>query len=387
MKGNIRERQPGVFQLTVFVGRSPTGRQQFRYRTIHGGKRDAQREMTKFLRELQDGTGIEATNETVAQFLERWLRDYAKPNVSPRTYENYAELIRRHIVPELGSRKLDKLQAVHLQAFYARKHESGRIDGTGGLSAQTVKHLHSILHEALHYAVKWQVLPRNPAEYVDPPKREKQQLHVIDEAATLRLLAIAEPTWMWVPVLLAITTGMRRGEILALRWDDVDLDAQVATVQRSLEVTKAGGLRMKETKTGRSRRVDLAPYTVQALRAHKGAQSLHRISAGADYQNQNLVCARADGTPIPPNSVTQAFQDVRKKAGFTLRFHDLRHSHVSQLIRQGAPINVISSRIGHAGSAITMDVYGHLFPGMGRDAADRFEAGLRQAQSDEKDAV
>ena len=191
---------------------------------MEGTRKDAERELVRLVHSLNKGEYVEPSKLTVAEYLERWLADYAKPNISGKTYERYAEIVYSNLSPALGHHTLTKLQPLHIQEFYSSALTSGRRSGDGGLSAQTVLHFHRVLHAALGQAVRWQLLIRNPAAAVRPPRPQRREMQVLSEADTATWLHAARGTRLWISVLLAVTTGMRRGEIAALDWPHVDLD-------------------------------------------------------------------------------------------------------------------------------------------------------------------
>lgn len=381
MRGHIRSRgQDGrSWSIIIDLGKDAEGKRKQKWHTFHGTKREAERERTRLLNELNTGTYVEPTKLTVRQYLDRWLKEYAKSNVSAKTYQTYAEFVRLHLAPALGHHQLAKLAPLHIQEYYTRALESGRKDGKGGLSAQSVLHHHRVLHEALHQAVKWQLLARNPADAVEPPRPASTEMAALDVSETARLLEAAAGTWLHLPILLAVTTGMRRGELLGLRWQDVDLKAGKLTVQQAVEETRAG-VTFKQPKTQRSRRpIDLPPLLVEALIRHKGEQAQERLLMGAAYQDQGLVIAQPDGQVRRPDNLSHAFLKLTRAHGIKLRFHDLRHSHASHLLAAGVHLKVVSERLGHSSTRLTLDTYSHLLPGMGEDAALKVDVALRFA--------
>lgn len=214
----------------------------------------------------------------------------------------------------------------------------------------------------------------NPADAVDPPRVAKSEMQTLSSAEIKKLLTACEGSLYYIPTMLAVMMGMRRGEICALRWSDVDLDGRKIHISRSLEQTKAG-LVFKSPKTAKSRRtISMPRVLVQALRQHKGRQAQIRLLAGDLYQSQDLVCARDDGSPIPPNTMSGNFYRLFRRAGIKkVRFHDLRHSHITLLIEQGVHAKMISERAGHANIGITMDTYGHVMPAMESLSADKMD--------------
>ena len=228
-----------------------------------------------------------------------------------------------------------------------------------------------MLHEALRCAVKWGLLAVNPADAVTPPKVRRQETKILDKDQTLKLLEAARGTHLYLPILLAIATGARRGELLALRWQDVNLKAGTVTIRRTLSETREQGLLFKEPKSKKSTRVIALPaFATAALKKHKKAQAEKIMSIRATYQDNDLVLPHWDGRPWAPNLLTSAFGDFMDKLDIPrVRFHDLRHGSISMLLMEGVPFKVVSARAGHSTTAITLDVYGHLLPGADEKAA------------------
>lgn len=302
--------------------------------------------------------------QTLSEYLTTWLADYAKPNVTGKTYERYERIVEHNIKPHLGHIRLCDLKPTEIQRFYSLLLREGRKKG-GGLSPLTVQHVHRLLRKTLHQAVRWEILDRNPADGADSPRVPRKEMHALDREGLTRLLALLRGNKLYLPVLLAATTGMRRGEIMALRWSDIDLDGRVLRVARSLQQTKAG-LEFKEPKSVRGRRnIRLAQATIDALKTHRKA---------IDTGDSGLVVCRPDGTPWPPDQLSAEFHLFAKRNGFAIRFHDLRHTHASNLLRDGVPVNVVSQRLGHAEPAITLNVYSHVLPGMQEEAAAKVDA-------------
>jgi integrase len=240
-----------------------------------------------------------------------------------------------------------------------------------GLAPQTVRHMHNLLHEACRSAVMMNLLAVNPADAVTPPRVRREEVKILDKAQTLALLQAARGTRLYLPILLAIATGARRGEILALRWQDVDLQAGVLTIRRSLSETRALGLSFKEPKSKKSARsIALPAFAVAALKEHKKSQAEEKMLIRATYQENDLVLPRWDGRPWAPNLLTGLFGDFMQKQQLPrIRFHDLRHGSISMLLMEGVPFKVVSARAGHSTVGITLDTYGHLLPGADEQAA------------------
>src|ERR1700730_86180 len=251
MKGHIRERSPGHWAIVLDVRDPQTGERKRRWHSFAGTKRGAQVECARLLTELKAGTAIDPSRMTVVAFLERWI-EHMQGQVAPRSHERYAELCRKNLAPLLGGLTLTKLQPAHISAAYAKALASGRRDGQGGLSTRTVTHMHRVLREALQQAVRWQLIARNPVDACKPPRVEQAEMKVLDAGGTAALIEAARGYSMFVPILLGALCGLRRGEIVALRWKSIDLAAGKVAVIASVEQTKAG-CREKSPKSGKGR--------------------------------------------------------------------------------------------------------------------------------------
>ena len=378
--GHIRPRSAGSWEIKYDLGRDLlTGRRITRYRTIHGSKRDAQRELRRLLTAVDEGTHVDPGKLTVGEWLKQWLED-AQHRVSRKTLERYREIVEKHLAPALGAVPLGKLQPVHIQNYYARALTSGRRDGKGGLSRQTVIHHDRVLHVALKRARAVRLISSNPVEDVERPKVERREIEVLEPEEAAALLKAADGTRLHAPIFLALATGLRRGELLALRWNDIDLDRGTLTVNRSLEQTR-DGLRFKPPKTKRSRRtIALSPSVIEILQAHKVRQLKVRIALGLGRNESGLVFTRHDGDLVNPRNFSKEFTRLVKRAGGRpITFHGLRHTHFTNLLREGVHPKIASERAGHASIAITMDVYSHAVPGLQEEAALLIDASLRKA--------
>ena len=380
MKGHIRERPPGSGNwYAVINSRDPvTGKRRRRFHSLPGcdGKRKAQLECARLIAAIQGGTYIEPNKVTLAEFFERWL-EHIKPNVSPRTYERYAELARGNIVPLLGAVVIGKLQPIQVSEAYAKALISGRKDGKGGLSAQTVHHMHRVLHQALRQAVRWGMLVRNPAdlEKKERPKVERKPVATVDVGTTADMIEEAREQRLFIPMLLGSMGGLRRGEIVAFRWRTIDLDRGQAAVVASTEQTKAG-IREKDTKGSKFRTIALTPFVVQELRSWRIRQAEELLRLGIRQSTDTHVVTKADGQPIQPRSLTRAITKFMSKRGAAVRLHGLRHSHASHLLAQNIHPKIVQERFGHSSIAVTMDIYSHLMPNMQEDAAAKVDAAL-----------
>jgi integrase len=234
--------------------------------------------------------------------------------------------------------------------------------------------MHRVLRQALQQAVRWQLLVRNPADLVRPPKVERQQMHVLDAGATAELIEASRSYTVFMPIMLGVLCGLRRGEIAALRWRSVDIDAGQLAVVASTEQTKAG-CREKETKSGRCRTIALPALLIEELRQHRVEQARALLSIGVRLTQDHHVVMQVDGTPLQPNSITHAFTTFLEIHGLKrVRLHDLRHSHATHMLVAGVHPKIASERLGHSKVGITLDLYSHVLPGMQSEAAERVDA-------------
>lgn len=369
--GHIRKRGTNSWSLKWDIPPSPdTGERITKYRTVRGTKKDAQRELRQILIELDGGLSVDSQKMTVAQFLRRWLLDYARQSVSAKTLERYEDIIRNHLIPVFGSSQLKDLHPLHIQAAYTKWLASGRKDGKGGLSPQTVKHHHRLLFQVMKKAVQWRLLARNPVEDVDPPKVQRTEILTLDRDELNRLIQKAFHTPLYMPVLIAAGTGMRRGEILGLKWSDIDIPRRTLTVERSLQETK-DGLALKPPKTKLSRRsITLPKFLIAGLEVHWLAQRKEQLALAAIYKNDGLVCAKKDGAFISPEWLSRRFGEFMSKQDMTqITFHGLRHTHFTHLLERGVHPKVASERAGHSSVAVTLDIYSHVSNNLQQEAA------------------
>jgi integrase len=378
MRGHIRQRSPGHWAIILDMRDPQTGKRKRRWHSFRGTKRRAQIECARLISEIQSGTYLEPNKMTVAAFLDRWLA-YVKPQVAPRTFERYDEICRKNIVPLLGAVILTKLRPAQISDAWTKALASGHRGTGGALSARTVHHMHVVLKGALRQGVRWEMLSRNPADAVDAPKVERASMQTYDLTQTADLIEAVRGTRIFVPAILAVLCGLRRGEICALRWDAVDFAGAELAVKQSAEQTRAG-VRYKQPKSGRGRTVALPATVVEELRAHRLRQVQELLRLGIRQTDDTFVCALEDGSPLRPNTLTIYWdRDIAKIALPRIRFHDLRHAHATHLLANGVHPKVASERLGHSKVGITLDLYSHVLPGMQADAAARVDEALQLA--------
>jgi integrase len=406
MKDPIQPRGPGRWWFRVDLPKSADGKRQRRTITFHGSKRQAQDERARILHEIATGRYVDPARITVAEWLERWLEHKAARvgagELGAKTLDRYRQIVVHDLTPALGDLPLSRLTATHIRAMEDRALSAGRKrrsrgqgGGTPGLSPRTVLHQHRVLHGALELAVAEGLLAANPADRVQAPRPPDVEMRALDFRGTARLLDLLRGEPLWVPVVLAAGTGMRRGEVMALAWSEVEIrwsggacggearDGRpvggLVRVRKATEVV-GGQVSEKPPKTRRGRRdIPLPAWVAEALVRHKARQAEARLMLGPAYHDSDLVVTWEDGRRMHPDYVTQRFRKAQLAAGLApIRFHDLRHSHISQAIRQGIEPVVVSERAGHARTSITMDLYAHVLPGRHEAAAEALDSAMRR---------
>jgi len=384
MKGHIRRRGEHSWELKFDIGADPlTGKRLTRYHSFKGTKREAQSELTRLLAAADAGSYVDPSKATLSEYLDRWERDWAAVNVSPKTIERYRELLKKHVRPHLGALRVQKLRPINLSELYAKLLREGRSEGSG-LAPRTVGHVHRVLHKALVVAVEWGLIQQNPADVAKPPKAAAAEVAILKDEEVGKVLRALRGRSLYPIVALALATGMRRGEILALRWKNFDDKSGTVRVVESLEQTKAG-LRFKEPKTKHGRRAVALPASVLAdLRTHRAAQQELRLSLGLGrLPDDALVFPSFEGTPRSPNALTREWTRATIDLNLPrVSLHALRHTHASQLIAAGMDVLTISRRLGHGSPTITLGVYGHLFANTDERAAEIIESAFARAKTE-----
>jgi integrase len=322
------------------------------------------------LRDLDNGLDLSAGRLTVGQFFSRWLEDVVKPRRAPKTHEFYSNIWRLYIEPDLGRSPLGKLTPVKVAALLQDKQRTG-------LSPRTVHHIRAVLRAGLNQAVKWQLLTSNVAALVDSPRQDPKPVEPLTEAAARQVLAAAASHRLSALFRVALMMGLRQGEVLGLRWSDVDLDARTLRVAQALQRIDRQII-FKEPKSAKSRRTLRVPHSVvESLRVHRDQQNFERAAAGDRWTDSGLVFVSTVGTPLDPRNVLRIWHGLLDKAGLERRaFHVSRHTAVSLLIAEGVPLKVIQEVVGHSLLSTTADIYGHLFPQAFAEAADAMDRAL-----------
>lgn len=328
---------------------------------------EAKRRCREKVRQAEKGLDLSKTRQTVKTYLAWWLENVVSGRCSEKTQRTYADIVRLHIEPELGKHEIGKLTAQHVTTLMRTKEKAG-------LSARTVGHIRGTLRTALNDAVRQEIVDRNVAMRTDPPKRDAsdREPFSIEEAKAFLTATALDPNAALYR--LAVTLGLRRGELLGLQWRDVDLDAGTLRVSRSLG--RVGReIVLKEPKTDRSRRtLSLGASNVAALRKHKDEQAFARKKAGGLWHDTGYVFVSSIGTSIDPDNLTKQFKALLVGAGLRdQRFHDLRHAAATLMLRDGLPVHEVSAVLGHAQTSTTLNVYSHVLPGANQRASDTME--------------
>lgn len=359
-EGSIYQRKDGRWAASITV----EGRKR---KTFYGKTRkEVQEQLTKALHEKQQGTLVTGPRQTLRQFLTYWLEDVQKPAVRTRTYVRYESQLRLHVLPVLGSKELSKLTPQHVQAFYSQLLKKG-------LSPQSIRLLQSMLHKAFDYAVRIGLLARNICDAVTLPKVERAEMHVLTLEQIQQFLEAARGNRIEALFVLASVTGMRRGELQALKWKDINFTEGVLYVRRSLVELKGGAIESEPKSTSGNRSIVLPPFVLEILKKHRVQQVKMRLEAET-WQDHDYVFSTSHGTPFAAGNLRIMFKNLLKQAGLPdIRFHDLRHSVATMLLSLGTHPKVVQELLGHGSIGITMDTYSHVMPTMQKNVMARLD--------------
>ena len=363
-EGSVYKQRNGLWAASISV---EGGKRKYFYGKT---RKEVQEKLAAALQEQKQGILVATPQQTVGQFLTDWLENTHKQSVRPRTYERYEEAIRLHLLPVLGRYQLQKLSAQHVQAFYARKLKEG-------LSPSTVIYYHSVLHNALDTAVKWGLVSRNVCDLVTPPRKARFEIKPFT-TEQVQGFFVAMRGHKWEALFtLALATGMRQGELLGLKWQDINFSTGMLQVRRILvripSETSGKVFIEAEPKTEKSRRsITIASFALEALKQHRVHQVETRLKAGAFLEEHDYVFCTLVGTHLRPSHVVDEFKKLLKTADLPdIRFHDLRHSAATLLLGLGVHAKVVQEMLGHTQISMTMDIYSHVLPSMQQDAVSK----------------
>jgi len=385
MRGNITRSGRESWRLKFELPRGPDDKRRFQVVTVRGKRRDAEKKLSELLTAVDHGTFVEPTKVTIAEHVrQRVDQCEGSGTIGAKTAERYRELVEGQIAPHLGSKVMQQLKPIDIETWHTTLRTKGRKDGTGGVGAHTIRSAHRVLSKALRDAVRFDLAMRNVAgkEGQTAPRMSSEEIEIIPADKIGKVLDKLRGRAIFAKVVTALFTGLRRGELLALRRPTISLDAndvREIRVREALEETKAHGVRFKVTKTKSGRRdVSLPDIVVDALRDHRRQQLEQRMALGLGRPADDaLVFPALDGGPQAPRQLSGDWREVREAAGVgDVTWHALRHTHASMLIDQNVDIVTISKRLGHASPKITLDVYAHFFQKRDSKSAAAINAAL-----------
>jgi integrase len=366
-EGSIYRRKDGYW-VGQYGIQTPKG---IKTRYIYGKRREDVREkLAKAIADRDGGFVYDAGNMTVGEYLDRWLNDSVRNTVRRRTWERYEQFVRVHLTPALGKIKVAKLTPAHVRGLYRDRLDSG-------LAPRTVLHIHRAFSKALKQAVADGLIPRNPAAPVKPPQPRQVEIRPLNREQVRALFEAASGNRLEALYVVAVTAGLRRGELQGLKWDDLDLEAGMLQVRRTLSEPK-GGYIFEAPKSGKGRSIRLTRKATLALREHRKRQLEERIQKAGLWQEQGLVFPSGVGTPLSGGNLNRTFKATLQRAGLpkSTRFHDLRHTCATLLLKQGVNPKFVQELLGHADISLTLNVYSHVLPDMGDAAAGAMDAAL-----------
>ena len=366
-EGSIGRRKDGLYMARYTV-QTATGTKR---KTLYGKTRsEVSAKLSKALTDREGGLTYDAGKQTVQEYLTRWLSNSVRDTVRQRTYERYESIVRVHLAPAIGKVKLKALTPDHVRGLYRKKLD-------GGLAPRTVLHIHRTLSKALKQATDDGLIPRNAAAPVKPPRPSREEIRPLNREQVRALFEAAREDRLEALYLVAITAGLRRGELQGLKWEDLDLEAGTLQVQRTLSEPK-GGYVFEAPKSGKGRNVRLTRKAMAALREHRKRQLEERMQKAGLWREQGLVFPSAVGTPLWGGNLNRAFKTLLKRAGLphSFRFHDLRHTCATLLLRQGVNPKFVQELLGHRDVSLTLNTYSHVLPDMGGVAASAMDEAL-----------
>lgn len=368
-RGSIQKRG-NSYRVVIDCGKDlTTGKRIQKTYTVHGSKKDADKFLTEKLRELDTGVLCTGKDMLFSDYLDYWFENYCKTNLKATTCQGYIQKINHDIKPILGKIKLQELSPLQIQQFLTLKLKEGK-------ATRTVRQFRAIIHSALEKATSWRLVALNGCSNVEAPKLDAIDYTILDKEQIIQLVQCSQESDFYIPIMIAIYTGMRRGEICGLQWDCVDLENETISITRALYNIKEKGLIFDSPKSKKSnRKISISKTLVDILKQEYEKQKELAIQLGSEYKHNNLVCCQPNGDFINPDRFNPNFKKILETNNLpNVRFHDLRHSHASLLLAQGNQLKVISDRLGHSTIGITADIYTHVYDCTNKEVADNFDA-------------
>lgn len=374
MKGYFRKRGD-KWSFTVDIGRDPaTGKRKQKTRSGFKTKKEAQAACAELIAKLDKGHYIEGENQFVREYMPLWL-EHMKNKLKDTTFVNYKRAVFKWIIPHIGGLKLTDLKSFHVQELINSMIDQEK-------SPRYIEYVITVLNGAIEYAIEIDILQKNPVKYcsIPRPRRLSNNTWSLKEVNRFLTYAKMDNPVYYICYLIALKTGMRRGEFLGLTWKNVDFKNKTIRVTQSLVYD--GTFRFTEPKTKNSiRSIAIDDDLIKELKLHKKSQNEFKLAIGPDYNDMDLVCCREDGSPIYPRTLAINFDNVIKKAGVPkIRIHDMRHTHLTLLLELGVHPKVVSERAGHSSTQITMDIYSHVTPTMQRETAEKLNEAFKKAK-------
>jgi integrase len=380
-EGSIVKRADGRWMASITIGRDPATGKLKRVCFYGKTRQQAADQRSHALSDLQRGTFVAPHKLTVGQWLETWLREYKRPKVRPLTFDNYERIVRCHLIPALGHLPLKELRPEHVQRAYNEQHQAG-------LSVGSIRVIHAVLRSALKQAMKHQLVLRNVTEAVTPSTARSRTMQPLSLQEVGHFLSVIADHRLFPPILLGLGTGLRRGELLALRWQDVDLQRGLIHVRQTLARVRVHGpsedgkktrLVFQEPKTNQSRRtIPIPADIVEELHRHKARQAQERLLLGEAYDDHGLIFCTALGSPLEPVDFYRRFVRLLQQAGLPARrFHDARHTFATLMLELGESPKTVQTMLGHTTIATTLDIYSHVSLELEQRAAANLNAALR----------
>lgn len=370
MKGCINK-MGNSWGFTLTIGRDNNGKRIQKRFGKFKTKKDAEKACNEMIYQIEHGTFVDPKDLSLREYLNDWLRDYCKLRLTLCTYGGYKVNIEKHICPTLGNFPLQKLQPIQVQKLYNELLEKG-------LSPASIRYIHATLRKALNHAVKMQLIIRNVCDAVELPKVKTHESKFLNKNQVNEMLMAIKDTDVYLPTLLAVGLGLRRGEVLGLQWKDFDFNRNLVSIKRTLLPNSKEGEIFSECKTAKSQRVLAVPDSIMSyLKQVRKKQLENRMFFSTDYLDYDLVYCNPNGTPVTPGAFNHRFSNTLKDKGLEhMRVHDLRHTNASLMLSQGVSMKVASERLGHTTIGITMDLYSHIDEELQQDAAIRLDTVL-----------